>query len=476
VSITQYAQAQASGALGGEDDSRRLARYGVYLKFDAGQHDVGRIPPGGWTVVANYGRTFIRKGASYLFPGPVTIAVDPPTKAAAALAVAQRMETELQRIAVANALPVADLTTAIDAGILGDGAFKVTWDKDRADVRIVPVDVQALRVVTAPDNPLEAIAVRHVYTMPSASILARWGVVGTAGEESVCEEWTADRLTFTVGATIVEELGNPYGFIPYVIFPNMPRPHSFWGDSDLDGGVMEVNRVIDRRLTVVGNILELSGNPITVLENVTGSEGISVSPGALWELPAESRAYLLDLLSGGAVAQHLAVIEGLYRVLHDVSENPRSSFGDAGSTVSGLALEFVLQPLIQKVNRKRLVWSGVYDRRARMALTLLQRFGGLSLGRYKLSDFTMRPTWPPMLPADRHELVGDELALVKGGLHSVKTAMNALGVLDAEAESQQIEQEGVTDGVHTAATAGPDTAANAGHIGQQPAMDGQPAE
>ena len=154
----------------------------------------------------------------------------------------------------------------------------------------------------------------------------------------------------------VQDGPNPYGFIPYVIFPNTPRPHEFWGVSDL-ADILEVNRALDRRFSILAQILELSGNPVTVLENVTGAQGVNVAPGALWELPENSKAYLLDLLAGGSVDQHLRYIEALYRIMDDLGEMPRMSFGEAGQARSGVALTVQLQPVVQKTNRKRLIWS-----------------------------------------------------------------------------------------------------------------------
>lgn len=59
-------------------------------------------------------------------------------------------------------------------------------------------------------------------------------------------------------------------------------------------------------ITVKGNppFVEVlpSGNPIAVLENVTEAQDIAVAPGAVWEVPEKARAYLLDLLQGGASA------------------------------------------------------------------------------------------------------------------------------------------------------------------------------
>jgi hypothetical protein len=38
--------------------------------------------------------------------------------------------------------------------------------------------------------------------------------------------------------------------------------------------------------------------------------------------------------------------------MHDLSETPRTAFGDAGRDLSGAALEVEIQPLVQKVQRK----------------------------------------------------------------------------------------------------------------------------
>ena len=79
-----------------------------------------------------------------------------------------------------------------------------------------------------------------------------------------------------------------------------------------------------------------------------GSDGIAVRPGATWELPEGSRAYLLDLLAGGGVGLHIQYLDLLFRTLHDLSETPRTAFGDGGRDLSGAALEVEVQPLVQK--------------------------------------------------------------------------------------------------------------------------------
>jgi hypothetical protein len=336
-----------------------------------------------------------------------------------------QIEAALLHVARENDLAAADLATAIDAGVLGDGAFKVTWQGSRqqaassssptqngkesaasrplpaaCSVRIVPVDVQTLFVESAPDDVRRMRVVRQVRVVPRTAAEVTYNVAliaGTTENVTVVEEWSDAIYRVLVDDVPVQDGPNPYGFIPYVIFPNTPRPHEFWGVSDL-ADILEVNRALDRRLSILAQILELSGNPVTVLENVTGAQGVNVAPGALWELPENSKAYLLDLLAGGSVEQHLQYIEALYRIMDDLGEMPRMSFGEAGQARSGIALTVQLQPVVQKTNRKRLIWSAAVQRRAALSLRLLLLHHALDLGPYTLDDFPLRAVWAPVIP------------------------------------------------------------------------------
>jgi len=61
----------------------------------------------------------------------------------------------------------------------------------------------------------------------------------------------------------------------------------------LENNIEDVCRELNARMSGLSRVLEVSGSPIAVLENVDGSEGITVGPGAKWELPEGARAYLL---------------------------------------------------------------------------------------------------------------------------------------------------------------------------------------
>jgi hypothetical protein len=180
-------------------------------------------------------------------------------------------------------------------------------------------------------------------------------------------------------------------------------------------------------MTTLSRILHVAGYPITVLENVTGSDGIRAEAGAIWELPEDSKAYLLDMLGSG-VGLHIDYVNLLYRQLHDLSETPRTAFGDAGRALSGVALEVEIQPLIQKVMRKRRVWDGVYRKRNAMILALLELFDGANFDGLRRTE----AVWGEILPSDRAELVQSEAQLVAAGIHSHRQAMSQLGDTDPD--------------------------------------------
>ena len=408
-------------------DGERLSRYRDLLAFYEGSQWQGRARPGERRLVLNYARIFVRKAVSYLFSEPVKQAVPLDEVAADGRPRSPAAELALQKVYEANDLERVDFDVALDAAVLGDGAFKVTWDPLTRQPRVTAVDVQGLYAWWRGDDVRQVIRVAQTYTLGAAAVRAQFGLTAGGQTARVVEDWTATSLTIEVDGQVVRSGRNPYPWIPYVIFPNESRPHEFWGVSDLED-LLAVNRALNERVSTLATILDLSGAPIAVLENVDGSDGIAVKPGAKWELPEGARAYLLDLLSGGGVALHMQAIEQLYRAIHDIGETPRTAFGDGSRVLSGVALEVELQPLIQKVKRKRAIWNGVYRQRNRMIFDLLRQHGqGVGVKRTVA-------VWGPITPRDRSVLVKDEVALVGAGIHSRQRASERLGDDNAPAE------------------------------------------
>jgi hypothetical protein len=436
-------------------DADRLRRYREYLDFYQGRQWEAPARRRERRLTFNYARVLVEKVTSYLMSG-MDFAVDPPPgmDPAEGRALAARTEAALRRVWEDNALDLLDFETEIDAAVLGDAAYKVTWDAAAGRVRVTAPDVQGLFAWWRGDDPgrLWRVASRYQLTADelAAVIPSRRALTPGSGGRllTVVEGWTDETFELWVEERLEVHGPNPYGFIPFVIFANLRQAKALWGVSDL-AAILEPARELNRALSQLSLILELSGNPIAVLENVTDSTDIAVAPGAVWEIPPDARAYLLDLLQGGGVRLHVDYIDLLYRTLHDLGETPRTAFGENRQGLSGVALNTELDPLLKKVQRKRLIRTAAYRRRNELILRLLERFTGEAFAPYR-----SRIVWGPVLPQDRSRQVADERALVAAGIHSRRRAADVLGVEDPDAEFERwLAEEREAAGLRAVGTA-----------------------
>jgi hypothetical protein len=455
-------------------DGERLRAYADNLAFYNGeQWPASMLRSRNRRLVFNYAKAVVDKTASYLMSpqegAGVNVAVELEDATPAASVRAAAAERALGLVYEQNNLDQLDFDTEIDAAVLGDGAYKVTWDAEERRVRVTAPDVQGLFAWWAGDDVSRVwrVASRYRVDAESAGALLgdaaaaarafspRGGDNGSGGGSGISqpgaavpqgvtstveiiEVWTAETFELWANGERVDSRANPYGFIPYVIFPNIREPKQFWGQSDL-APIKEPVRELNRALTQLSMILELSGNPIAVLENVSESSDIAVVPGAVWELPERARAYLLDLLQGGGVKLHADYVDLVYRALHDLGESPRTAFGENRAGLSGIALNVELDPLLKKVARKRLIRGAAYRRRNEMILRILERFAE---PRVSYAPYRTRIAWGSVLPLDRSRLVEDERVLVASGIHSRRRAADNLGVGDPEAEfARWLEEE-----------------------------------
>jgi len=244
----------------------------------------------------------------------------------------------------------------------------------------------------------------------------------------ITELWTDKQFELYLDNDRIQSKPNPYGFIPFVIFPNLREPKKFWGTSDIPS-ITQPQRELNRALSQLSRILELSGNPIAVLENIESSEDIKVQPGAVWTLPEDAKAYLLDLLQGGGIRLHIDYINVIYRCLHDISECPRAAYGGVEKELSGTALQIELGSLIQKVTRKRTIRTNAYHRRNQLILRLADKYMAQNF-----EGITHRVVWGPILPNDKSRQAQNEQLLVQAGVHSRRTSMDEMGIQDPDSE------------------------------------------
>jgi len=408
-------------------DPDRLKGYKELLDFYYGQHWEGYARRGEKRLTFNYAKVVIDKVTSYLMSG-INFAVDAIEDSPEARIRAQKAESALYQVHADNNLEQLDFETEIDCAILGDACYKVIWDQETKGVRITAPDIQGIYAWWIGDDTSRIWRVASKYNLTAEEVEILYKVKPKGKTANVVELWTAQEFELWLDNVQVEKKPNPYGFIPFIIYPNLREPKKIWGLSDLPQ-IMELQRELNRAVSQLSRILELSGNPIAVLENVEESEDIAVKPGAVWNIPEDAKAYLLDLLQGGGVGLHIDYVNLLYRTLHDLAESPRAAFGTTERDLSGVALEIELQPLLQKVKRKRVIRTAVYNRRNAMILKLLEKYQNEDFG-----DNHLRVVWGPVLPQDMTRLVTNEQTLVQSGIHSRRRAMDEIGVKDPEME------------------------------------------
>src|SRR5581483_5903612 len=220
-------------------DGARLRGYREALSFYQGQQWPGQARRRERRLVFNYARTMIEKTASYLMSG-LGFVVDETGPTEAERERAQRAEQALREVYDANDLGQLDFDSEIDASVLGDGAFKVTWDADERRVRVSAPDVQGLFAWWAGDDISRVWRVASRYYLSSEEAALLYGgdvvrgprlgssrnVVSLTGrkQHTVVEIWTGETFELWFDGALIESKPNPYGFIPFVIYPNLREP------------------------------------------------------------------------------------------------------------------------------------------------------------------------------------------------------------------------------------------------------------
>lgn len=406
-------------------DTQRLATYRTNLDFYQGSQ--WQTTSRHRQLVFNYAKVSIDKVTSFLMQGLgfASYANSDTDELKARVIKAEQL---LRQVYEENNLQQLDYETEIDAAILGDACYKVLWDTDEKRIRIAAPDVSGIYAWWLGDDASQVWRVASRYTLTQDEVAILYGRSIEKKQATITELWTAKDFQLYLDNDLIQSKPNPYGFIPFVIFPNLREPKKFWGTSDIPN-LIQPQRELNRALSQLSRILELSGNPIAVLENIGSAEDIKVQPGAVWTIPEDAKAYLLDLLQGGGIRLHIDYIDLVYRTLHDLSEAPRAAWGGAERDLSGTAMAIELGSLVQKVTRKRTIRTNAYHQRNDMILRLAQKYMSENF-----EGIHHRVLWGPILPQDVARQAQNEQLLVQAGVHSRRTAMDELGIQDPDEE------------------------------------------
>src|SRR4030042_1019989 len=123
-------------------DRTRLSDYKANLDFYGGEQWAEKSTKNR-QLVFNYAKIAIDKLTSYLTEG-LNFACEPAEKKDKSKEIARAAEAVVYQVYQANSLQELDYETEVDADILGEGCYKVTWEATEKRIRVTSPDVHAL--------------------------------------------------------------------------------------------------------------------------------------------------------------------------------------------------------------------------------------------------------------------------------------------------------------------------------------------
>jgi hypothetical protein len=214
-------------------DQERIRGYQELLDFYQGKQWPGRERWGEKRLTFNYARVFVDKLTSYLMSG-IGFTVEALENTPEARSKAEQAEKALYQVYEANNLEQLDFETETDCAILGDGCYKVVWDSETKGIRITAPDIQGIYTWWLGDDVSRIWRVASKYSLSDEEVEILYAdrllrenkalaMTGGGKGRTIIEVWTATDFELYLDGMPLEKKANPYGFIPFIIFPMTVR-------------------------------------------------------------------------------------------------------------------------------------------------------------------------------------------------------------------------------------------------------------
>jgi hypothetical protein len=391
-------------------------------------------------VVYNASGLTVDKGVSFLFGGldqEVNVSLEEEEEESPT-------EEWLDGVFTANSKITLFQNLATNGGVCGHVWLRLYPEgagPEKDQPRLVNLDPSFCSAYWAPDDLGVLFGYKIQFSMGDA---ARRTLIEPNGDDVINpQSWlVTDQIAHGTGDSsrkaVWEDMGEPvvwpYPFAPLLEAQNLPKPNEFYGRSDLEGGVVDLNDSMNRALSVIQRILRLHGHPRPWTAGVD-PEQIQLlvqGPDRIITLPAEAQLNQLEMNAQGLVAA-IEFLRQLKSAFHEVAKNPQvdpEKLGAIGG-LSGVALRILYQPLLEKTGVKR----GTYGD---FLTELVRRL--LILGSFEELSSTIH--WPDPIPVNEKEDL--EAATLKKALGvSWETVMESIGE-DPELERERKENDPVS--------------------------------
>ncbi len=370
-------------------------------------------------VYLNFCRVVVDKGVSFLFGQDVAFEADELAETEA--------ETWLEAVWQANRKMSFLQKLALNGGVCGQAFVKILL-RPGGLPRLVLLDPETVSVRYAADDFEDVLG--YVIRYPSKDPQTgkpvfirqriekdgvRWTIVDERGD--------AQSLNWqVVGETIW-----PYAFAPVVDGQNLPVPNEYWGASDLEADLIQLQLNINFIMSNLARIIRYHAHPKTWGRGFSAKE-LNIAVDETIVLPHE-HAELRNLEMQSDLASSIELYKRLREALHEISRIPEVATGrvETSGNLSGVALQVLYQPLLEKTETKRRTYGD-------LLVELNRRL--LAIGGHGNEVYTTLH-WPELVPSD--PLQERQAALLDQQLGvSQDTTLGRLG-FDPDLERQKRE-------------------------------------
>ena len=420
-------------------EQSRMARWGR-----AQQAYYGQLPPAllpkpnkpNDNVAVNYGRLFVDKGVSFLFGKDIAFELDESKQTD------EETYLDLQWKRNKKMRLLHDL--GVNGGIFGHPFVQMqlrpTPINGKEQVRLIALDPMEVTVRWNP-NDIDDVLWFHIrgdgISKDNKPIELRQRIErneATGGWVTIEEEREKAQNSGEEKEWIeVKRTEWPYPFPPIAHCQNLPAPNEFWGMADLEDDVVDLIKAINFVLSNLRKIIRYHGHPKTIGTGFTQQQ-VKIDTDEMLILPNPD-AQLFNLEMSGDLGASLSFFQTLKEALFTESRMPEIALGSMQGVgaLSGVALEILYQPLLDKTETKRLLYGELLRELCARMLVI----GGF---RQTVEDVDVTITWPEILPRDmlqeRQMLQIDR----DMGLVSKDTVASKLGY-SYETEKKKREQE-----------------------------------
>ena len=339
---------------------------------------------------------------------------------------------------------------AINGGITGQPFVKVLPAQgDMQYPRVSVLDSQLLRVVTLPEDCTAVLAYVIEYMLSGdvqkRQVIARIDPnqdLGETGEDDLEDTWSITNYVQTGNYSRWQQVGNeeiwPYPFAPIFTAQNLPNPNEFWGVPDLTPDLIGINEVLNFVQSNTSRIIKFHGHPKTWGKGFkAGQISMAVDDVLVIEAP-DGSLHNLEMTSD--LSHMLNFAEVIRQDMDEQSRVPAVALGRMAQLprgqLSGVALELLFQPLIEKTVQKQRLYGKLIREVTRAALVL-----GGKLAPSQYEDFKVELHWQELLPIDDTEAAQTALLYKQLGVSNA-TLLSRLGFdPDAEAKQSTVEDQ-----------------------------------